>query len=191
MEELLARVRACRECEVHLPLGPRPVLRASKEAQIVIIGQAPGTKVHESFIEWNDASGDRLRDWLGVDRDTFYGTNCLAIIPMSFCYLGRVKNGGDKPPRPECAPLWHLPLLDSLPNLNLTILIGIHAQKYYLGKSPAKTMTETVRNWRDYYPAIIPTPHPSWHTTGWLKKNPWFDVEVVTGIREKMIAALK
>jgi uracil-DNA glycosylase len=147
--------------------------------------------VHESGIEWNDASGDRLRDWLGVDRDTFYGTNRLAIIPMSFCYLGRVKNGGDKPPRPECAPLWHPPLLDSLPNPNLTILIGIHAQKYYLGKSAPKTMTETMRNWRDYYPAIIPTPHPSWHTTGWLKKNPWFDVEVAPEIREKMKFALK
>jgi uracil-DNA glycosylase len=127
------RPRSCRECEAHLLLGPRLVLRASVDAWVVLIGQAPGTKVHNSGIEWNDASGDRLRNWLGMDRDTFYATERLAIIPMAFCYLGQAANGGDNPPCPECAPLWHGPLLEALPNLDLTVLIGSYDQKYYLG----------------------------------------------------------
>ena len=191
IDELLAQVRACRECEAHLPLGPRPVLRASVDARVVLIGQAPGTKVHNSGIEWNDASGDRLRNWLGMDRDTFYATERLAIIPMAFCYPGRAVNGGDNPPRPECAPLWHGQLLEALPNLDLTVLIGSYDQKYYLGKSAYKTMTETVQNWRDYQPSIIPTPHPSWRSTAWLRKNPWFEADVVPELRERIAGALQ
>ena len=190
ISDLLAQVRDCRECDQHLPLGPRPVLRASAKARVVMIGQAPGTKVHNSGIPWDDASGDRLRDWLGMDRDTFYSTERLAIVPMAFCYPGRASSGGDNPPRPECAPLWHGPLLEALPNLELTLLIGSHAQKYYLKKTAAKTMTETVRNWRNYLPGIIPTPHPSWRTTGWLRKNPWFETDVVPELRKRVANAL-
>ncbi|MBT3907512.1 MAG: uracil-DNA glycosylase family protein [Rhodospirillaceae bacterium] len=190
ISDLLAQVRDCRECDQHLPLGPRPVLRASAKARVVMIGQAPGTKVHNSGVPWNDASGDRLRDWLGMDRDTFYSTDRLAIIPMAFCYPGRASNGGDNPPRPECAPLWHGPLLEALPKLELTLLIGSYAQKYYLKKTAAKTMTETVRNWRNYLPGIVPTPPPSWRTTAWLRKNPWFEADVVPELRERLANAL-
>ena len=185
-QALLAEVRACTRCAAELPLGPRPVLKARDSARLLIIGQAPGTKVHESGIPWDDPSGDRLRDWLQVDKDTFYDEGRIAIVPMGFCYPGRAKSGGDAPPRPECAPLWHQPVLAALPNIELTMLVGTYAQAHYLGKRRQKTMTETVRSWRDYGPDILPTPHPSWRTTGWQKKNPWFEEDVLPALRERV-----
>ncbi|MEQ8195283.1 MAG: uracil-DNA glycosylase family protein [Rhodospirillales bacterium] len=184
LDKLLKEVRACRLCEAHLPLGPRPIIRASQTARILIIGQAPGTKVHNTGLSWNDASGDRLRDWLNVDRDTFYDERRIAIMPMGFCYPGRQNRGGDKPPRPECAPAWHGQVRKKLPNVELTLLVGSYAQKYYLGKNRRENMTATIRAWRDYLPGYIVTPHPSWRTTIWLKDNPWFDKEVVPELRE-------
>ncbi len=186
LDALLAEVRACTRCAAELPLGPRPVLKARDSARLLIIGQAPGTKVHESGIPWDDPSGDRLRDWLQVDKDTFYDEGRIAIVPMGFCYPGRAKSGGDAPPRPECAPLWHQPVLAALPNIELTMLVGTYAQAHYLGKRRQKTMTETVRSWRDYGPDILPTPHPSWRTTGWQKKNPWFEEDVLPALRERV-----
>jgi uracil-DNA glycosylase len=190
LRALLARVRACRACEAHLPLGPRPVLRGRPSARLLIVGQAPGTRVHETGIPWNDPSGDRLRDWLGLDRERFYDERRIAIVPMGFCYPGRLPRGGDAPPRPECAPLWHPPLRAALPRVELTLLVGSYAQAYYLGARRQASMTETVRAWRDYLPEFLPTPHPSWRTTGWLKRNPWFEAEVVPELRRCVRALL-
>ncbi len=183
---LLAKVRDCSLCAEHLPLGPRPVVRAGRKAQVLIVGQAPGTKVHETGIPWNDASGRRLREWMGVDDATFYDAERIAIMPMGFCYPGRDPRGGDKPPRPECAPLWHPPLLEALPRVTLTLLVGSYAQARYLGKARKRTMTETIRNWRDYAPGVLPLPHPSWRNTAWLKKHPWFAAEVLPQLRERL-----
>jgi uracil-DNA glycosylase len=190
LETLLAEVRACQLCATALPLGPRPVLRASASARVLIVGQAPGTKVHATGIPWNDPSGDRLRRWLDMDRDTFYDASRIAIIPMGFCYPGRNPRGGDLPPRPECAPHWHARLLALLPHLELTLLVGSYAQAYYLGDRRAATLTETVRAWRDYLPRFVPTPHPSPRNTHWLQKNPWFEAEVVPHLRERVAALL-
>jgi uracil-DNA glycosylase len=187
---LVEKARACRVCEAHLPLGPRPVLRASATAKLLIVGQAPGTKVHEAGIPWNDASGDRLRRWLDLGRDTFYDENRIAIMPMGLCYPGIDKNGGDSPPRPECAPLWHPPLLALMPQVELVLLVGSHAQAWYLGKRRRKTMTDTVAAWREYLPRFIPTPHPSWRNTAWLKRNPWFEAELVPELRERIARML-
>ena len=186
LDSLLRQIRACRICETHLPLGPRPVVRAKPSARICIVGQAPGTRVHESGIPWNDPSGDRLRDWLAIGRDTFYDEGRFAIVPMGFCYPGRAASGGDNPPRPECAPEWHRPLRELLPNIELTILAGQYGQRYYLGKTRKKTLTETVTAWRDYLPDFLPTPHPSWRTTGWQKRNPWFEAELLPVLRERV-----
>jgi uracil-DNA glycosylase len=186
LAELLQRVRACRLCEPHLPLGPRPVLRAQASARVMIVGQAPGTKVHESGIPWNDASGKRLREWLNLEPEVFYDDSRIAIVPMGLCYPGRHPKGGDNPPRPECAPLWHAPLRALLPNVGLTLLVGQYAQAFYLGKRRKKTLTETVRHWREYQLDFIPTPHPSWRSTLWLKKNPWFEDEVVPVLRARV-----
>jgi uracil-DNA glycosylase len=187
---LLARVRACRLCEAHLPLGPHPVLRARATARLLIVGQAPGTRVHETGIPWNDRSGDRLRQWLGIDRESFYDDSRIAIIPMGFCYPGVDRNGGDRPPRPECAPHWHPPLRALLPRIELTLLVGSHAQFYYLGKRRKPTMTETVAAWRDYLPEFLPTPHPSWRNTAWLRKNPWFESDLLPVLRERVAALI-
>jgi uracil-DNA glycosylase len=186
LDAVLARARACTLCAAHLPLGPHPVIVATSAARLLIIGQAPGAKVHETGIPWNDASGDRLRDWLGIGRDTFYGDPRIAIVPMGFCYPGRQPRGGDNPPRPECAPAWHPPLLAALPGAELTLLVGIYAQAHYLGKKRHDTLTETVRNWRDYLPGHLPTPHPSWRTTGWQKRNPWFEAELLRELRKRV-----
>ena len=188
LDKLLADIRACEICAAHLPLGPRPVLRAGATARILIIGQAPGTRVHESGIPWNDKSGDRLRDWMAVDSDTFYDEARIAIVPMGFCYPGVLPRGGDKPPRPECAPAWHAALLGHLPAIELTLLAGQYAQAHYLGKRRRKTLTETVRAWRDYGPDVIPLPHPSWRTTGWQKRQPWFDAEILPELRRRVAA---
>ena len=185
LARLLREIRACRVCARHLPLGPRPVLRAKASARLLIIGQAPGTKVHESGIPWNDRSGDRLRDWLQLDRETFYDESCIAIMPMGFCYPGVDANGGDRPPREECAPLWHTRVLTLLPRIELTLLVGSYAQKHYLGDRAA-SMTATVRAWREHAPRFIPLPHPSWRNTAWLRRNPWFERELLTDLRERV-----
>lgn len=180
---VLAEVRACRVCVEHLPLGPRPVVRISPTAPLLLIGQAPGTKVHESGIPWDDPSGDRLRDWLGLDRDAFYDESRIAIMPMGFCYPGVEEKGGDKPPRKECAPLWHDRLRALMPGVRLTLLIGLHAQRHYLGPRAGRTMTDTVRDWQRFLPDYLPLPHPSWRSTGWLRKNLWFEEEIVPYLR--------
>lgn len=189
-DELLARVRACRACEAHLPLGPRPVLRGARSARLLIVGQAPGTKVHATGIPWNDPSGERLREWLGLERDRFYDESRIAIVPMGLCYPGRLPRGGDAPPRPECAPLWHPPLREAFDKVELTLLVGSYAQAYYLGKRRKASMTETVRAWRGYLPDILPTPHPSWRTTAWLRKNPWFAEELIPDLQRRVAALL-
>ena len=186
LDKLLAEIRACTICAEHLPLGPRPVLRVSGSVNLLIIGQAPGTKVHESGVPWDDASGERLRDWLGLTPDVFYDDTRVAIMPMGFCYPGSNHKGGDNPPRPECAPAWHSKVLEFIPQVELTLLVGMYAQKQYLGPTAGKTMTETVRAWRDYLPGVLPTPHPSWRTTGWMKKNPWFEEDVVPDLQNRI-----
>jgi len=183
LQVLLEEIRQCRTCEADLPLGPRPVLRAQPTARLLIIGQAPGTRVHETGIPWNDRSGDRLRDWLAVDRETFYDEDRIAIMPMGFYYPGRDSRGGDNPPRPECAPAWHDQVLAALPGIELTLLVGAYAQKRYLGKRRGKTLGETVHSWQDYLPEFIPTPHPSWRTNHWQKKNPWFEANLLPELR--------
>jgi uracil-DNA glycosylase len=187
----LREARACDICAAHLPLGPRPVLRAAPSSRLLIIGQAPGTKVHESGVPWNDASGERLRDWMGVTPETFYDETKIAILPMGFCYPGRLPRGGDAPPRPECAPTWHPPLLDSLPNVRLTLLVGQYAQGRYLAEVKAKTLTETVRNFAAYGTRVIPLPHPSWRNTAWMKKNPWFERDLLPVLRARVTSILK
>lgn len=181
-DALLKEIRACRVCAEHLPLGPRPVLRVSPAARLLIVGQAPGTKVHESGIPWNDASGRRLREWLGVSDEAFYDETRIAIMPMGLCYPGRDKNGGDNPPRPECAPLWHPRVLPHLTQIGLTVLIGGYAQKRFLGAA-AGGVRDTVERWRDHLPRYLPLPHPSWRTLSWEKKNPWFGEELLPEAR--------
>ncbi len=183
---LLTEVRACRLCASELPLGPRPVLRAGAGARLMIVGQAPGTKVHASGIPWNDNSGLRLRDWLQTEPETFYDETRIAIVPMGFCYPGREDRGGDKPPRPECAPAWHPRLQAALPKVELTLLVGLYAQARYLGKARKANLTETVRAWRDYLPDYLPLPHPSWRNTAWLKRNPWFETELLPDLRDRV-----
>ncbi len=185
-ETCLSEVRLCRICEGHLPLGPRPVVRMAPGARLLIIGQAPGTKVHESGIPWNDKSGDRLREWLDIDREVFYDPSKVAIMPMGFCYPGRDPKGGDLPPRPECAPQWHDRLLGFLPNIELTLLVGSYAQSRYLAETKSRTMTETVRDFRKHLATgYLPTPHPSWRTTAWQRKNPWFDDALLPVLRDR------
>ncbi len=188
LRDLLADIRACRLCEAHLPLGANPVLRASATARLMIVGQAPGTRVHATGIPWNDPSGDRLRAWLQLDRDTFYDASRIAIVPMGFCYPGRGRSG-DLPPRSECAELWHERLLALMPALELVLLVGSYAQNHYLGRS-GETLTERVRRWRDFSPRYIPTPHPSPRNTLWLRRNAWFEAEVVPELRSRVQALL-
>ncbi len=187
LARLLEEVRACRVCEAHLPLGPKPVLRADVRATVLIVGQAPGTRVHATGIPWNDPSGDRLRAWMGVDRDTFYDERRIAIIPTGFCYPGRGR-AGDLPPRPECAPLWHPRLRELLPDIRLTLLVGQYAQAYYLKGRRNRTLTATVHAWREYLPEFLALPHPSPRNTRWLQLNPWFTQEVIPQLRERIHA---
>ena len=187
MDTLLDQIRACRVCAADLPLGPRPVVRADPRARLLIIGQAPGTRVHASGIPWNDPSGNRLRDWLQMDRDSFYDTSRIAIMPMGFCYPGRLERGGDAPPRPECAPLWHDALRARLPNIKLTLLVGLYAQRHYLNLGRKITLTETVRKAGQYAEhGYFPIPHPSWRSQNWLKKNPWYEAETLQKLRAKL-----
>jgi len=190
LASLLREIRGCRVCAAHLPLGPRPVVRAKASARLLIIGQAPGTKVHESGIPWNDRSGDRLREWLELERDTFYDESRVAIVPMGFCYPGVDKNGGDRPPRKECAPLWHDRVMQRLSSIELTLLVGSYAQAYYLEARRQATMTATVQAWRQYLPNYLPLPHPSWRNTGWLKRNPWFESELLPKLRSRVTMLL-
>ena len=189
-DRLMAEVRACTLCAPYLPLGPRPVLHGLPSARLLIISQAPGTKVHETGLSFNDRSGDRLRDWLGIDRDTFYDGRRIAILPMGMCYPGRYPEGGDRPPRPECAPTWHARVRAAWPNIALTLLVGSYAIDYYLKGRKRASMTETVRAFRDYLPDYFPLPHPSWRTTVWERKNPWFAAAVLPALRERVQALL-
>lgn len=189
-EQVVAEARACRLCARHLPLGPRPVFRVSPTARLLIVGQAPGTRVHETGIPWNDRSGDRLRDWLAVDRETFYDESRIAIVPSGFCYPGRDPRGGDMPPRPECAPAWHGRLLAHMPHIELTLLAGQYAQAIYLEAQRKPTLTETVAAWRDYLPDFLPLPHPSWRNIAWLRRNPWFEAELLPDMRSRIHALL-
>lgn len=184
-DELLARVRACTVCAAYLPNPPRPILIASPDARLLIVGQAPGRRVHETGIPWNDPSGDLLREWLGMSREAFYGDPRIAIVPTGLCYPGTV-NGSDLPPRPECAPLWHPPLRAAMPGIRLTLLVGAYAQAYYLGERRGRTLTDTVAAWRDFAPDYLPMPHPSPRNRGWLKLNPWFEAEVLPVLRERV-----
>jgi len=186
MDNLLSDIAACRLCS-DLPLGPRPTIQASPHATILMIGQAPGTKVHHSGIPWDDASGDRLRSWLNLSKDQLYDANRIAMMPMGFCYPGKLDKGGDKPPRPECAPHWHDRLRAAMPDIQLTLLIGSYAQTYYLKDNRHKTMRETIAHWRDYCAhGLIPLPHPSWRVVPFMKKNPWFETELLPFLRTEM-----
>ncbi|WP_036386204.1 uracil-DNA glycosylase family protein [Muricauda sp. MAR_2010_75] len=189
MDQLLTQIRNCSHCTEHLPLGPRPIVAAHPESKIAIIGQAPGTKVHQTGVPWDDPSGKQLRKWLGVTDKQFYDERLFALIPMGFCYPGKGKSG-DLPPRPECAPLWHDPLFQDMPNLKLTILIGQYAQRYYLGDAMKKNLTETVRNHKSYLPNYVVLPHPSPRNRFWLSKNPWFEEEVLPELQEKVLGRL-
>ncbi|MEG3193096.1 uracil-DNA glycosylase family protein [Lysobacter sp. D1-1-M9] len=185
LDRLLGEIHACRLCEAQLPLGPRPVLRASGSARLLIVGQAPGTKVHASGVPWDDASGRRLREWLQIDTDTFYDAARVAIVPMGFCYPGKGASG-DLPPRRECRDTWHPRLLPLLGGVELTLLVGQYAQAGFLRARRKSTLGETVRAWRDYLPQYLPLPHPSPRNVGWFKANPWFEGEVLPALRERV-----
>ena len=187
LDSLLAEVRACRACADVLPLGPRPIVQVSTTARVLIASQAPGTKVHDSGIPFFDASGDRLREWMGVSMEEFYDESRVAIVPMGMCYPGRSQRGGDAPPRPECAPLWRKRLLANMPDLRLSLLVGTHAQVHALGRGK---MAERVMGFRDHLPAIFPLPHPSWRSRHWAVQNPWFDADVLPALRDAVKDAL-
>ncbi len=182
-------IRSCTLCATHLPHGPRPVLQISRTARILIAGQAPGRKVHASGIPFDDASGDRLRDWLGIDRETFYDASRVAILPMGFCYPGTGKSG-DLPPRPECAATWRENVLTELHAVKLTLVIGQYAMAWHLGPRVKPTLTETVQAWHSYLPDFLPLPHPSPRNNIWLKRNPWFEQNVLPELRRKVEESL-
>lgn len=187
--KLLRSIRKCEICE-GLPLGPRPIVQASAKSKILIAGQAPGQITHRKGVPFDDPSGNRLRDWLRVSREEFYDPNNFAIVPMGFCYPGKGKSG-DLPPRPECAENWHEDLLSKLENIELKLVIGQYALAYYLGEGREKTLTETVRNWRNHWPKILPLPHPSPRNMRWFKSNGWFDDEVLPVLRERVREVLR
>lgn len=191
LRNLLREVRACSVCSAMLPLGARPVLQLARSAQLLIVGQAPGRKVHETGIPWNDASGDRLREWMQLDRTIFYDEGRVAILPIGFCYPGTETTGADKPPRTECAPLWHTRLLALLPNIRQTLLVGQYAQRHYLRSTRKGTMTETVRAYPAYGPQFFPLPHPSWRSVTWMRKNRWFEEVVLPDLRKVVRAAIR
>jgi len=189
VDALLAEIRACRACEAHLPLGPRPVVQASASARLLIVGQAPSMTVHRTGVPWDDKSGEQLRRWLGIDRDVFYDATRIAIMPMGYCYPGRGASG-DLPPRKECAELWHERLLAQMSRIELTLLIGQYAQRHFLGKTARGSVTETVEAFADYAPRFVPLPHPSPRNTGWFKHHPWFESDVLPVLRERVREAL-
>lgn len=203
LDGLLAEIRSCRVCECSvtsrpLPHTARPVVRLSHSARILIAGQAPGARVHASGIPFDDASGERLRHWMGVTSDEFYDASRIALLPMGFCFPGNDEKGGDLPPRRECAPLWRTRAMATLPNITLVLLVGAHAQRWHLGPARGATLSHTVADWRGYglsdrgaaTPAMVPLPHPSWRNTGWLKRNPWFDADLLPALRIAVRAAL-
>ena len=183
---LLKEIRSCRHCADTLPHKPRPVLQAAASARIAIFGQAPGTRVHASGKPFTDPSGDRLRDWMQVEEAVFYDETKIAIIPMGFCFPGLDAKGGDKPPLKVCAELWREKLLNALPNIEVSLLVGGYAQKWHLKEAASKTLTETVTNWRAFAPRYFPTPHPSWRNNGWLRKNPWYEEELLPVMRKQI-----
>ncbi|HHZ07402.1 MAG TPA: uracil-DNA glycosylase family protein [Rhizobiales bacterium] len=199
-EALAGEVRACRVCRdaptgPPLPHEPRPVLVVSSRARILIAGQAPGTRVHASGQPFTDRSGDRLRDWLGVDRARFYNPDNFAILPMGFCFPGLDAVGGDLPPRRECAPLWRERLMAAMPQVDLVLAVGLHAQAWHLGRRRSASLTETVRHWRRIFetattPMILPLPHPSWHNSAWLKRNPWFGTDLLPFLKAQVALRL-
>ena len=180
---LLTEIAACRACAGELPHEPRPVVRVFPQTRLLICGQAPGRRVHESGLPFDDASGDRLRGWLGVDRETFYGDPRLGVAAMAFCFPGTDPKGGDYPPPPRCAALWRPRLLQALPEVELTLLIGGYAQRWALPQTVGRPVAETVARWREHLPRFLPLPHPSWRNTAWLRRNPWFEDEVVPYLR--------
>jgi len=200
LDPLLAAIRSCRYC-IQTPQGkplphePRPVLRASSAARLAVCSQAPGTKVHLSGIPFTDASGDRLRDWMGVSPQEFYDEARVAIVPMGFCFPGQDKNGADLPPRRECAPLWHRKLFAAMPQIELVLAIGSYAQRFHLGDAAGATLQETMLAWRrdlkrKRRPRVLPLPHPSWRNNAWLKQNPWFETELLPVLRSEVRALL-
>jgi uracil-DNA glycosylase len=182
--------RACDICAEVLPFKPKPIFRVGRSARLLIVGQAPGRRVHETGIPWNDPSGEVLRSWLAMDRAAFYDTSRIAIVPTGLCYPGTV-NGADLPPCAECAPLWQPRFRAALPEIRLTLLVGSYAQAYYLKERRKKTLGETVRAYRDYLPDFFPLPHPSWRNLGWLKKNPWFTTQVIPALRRRVNACIR
>lgn len=191
LEDVLSDIRACRACLGDLPHEPRPVVRVFPETRLLICGQAPGRRVHESGLPFTDPSGDRLRDWMGVDFATFYADHRIGVAAQAFCYPGTApqkngRSGGDYPPPKRCATLWRPRLLEALPRMELTLLVGGHARVWALGGRARASMTDTVRAWRDYAPDILPMPHPSWRNTAWLRRNPWFEAEVVPYLRQRV-----
>ena len=201
LEVLTRRARTCRICVEHpigrpLPHEPRPVLLPSARARILIASQAPGTKVHLSGMPFTDASGDRLRSWLGVTREEFYDPENFAIVPMGFCFPGQDDKGADLPPRRECAPAWRASLIAAMPQIELILTIGLYAQAWHMGETRRGSLTETVQNWREVFaaparPVVLPLPHPSWRNTGWLKKNPWFEMDLLPFLKMEIHRQLK
>jgi len=185
LDALRAEIAACRVCAAALPAGCRPVVRLGAKASVVIISQAPGTRAHASGVPWEDRSGNRLREWTGLSKEVFYDTARVAIMPMGLCFPGTGKTG-DLPPRPECAPLWHERILAQLPSRRLTLLVGAYAQKRYLPAARRLTMAEIVRGFADHGPEYFPLPHPSWRSTVWMQRNPWFEAEVVPALRSRL-----
>lgn len=185
MKSVIIEASRCVACRRELPHAPRPVFRVGRHAPVLIVGQAPGRRVHETGIPWNDPSGEVLRAWLAMDRESFYDTSRIAIVPAGLCYPGTV-GGADLPPRPECAPRWQPRFRAALPHVRLTLLIGSYAQAYYLAASRKSSLAETVRAYREYLPAFFPLPHPSWRNRGWLKSNPWFESRVVPELRRRV-----
>ena len=191
LDDVLSDIRACRACLGELPHEPRPVVRVFPETRLLICGQAPGRRVHESGLPFTDPSGDRLRDWMGVDFEAFYADHRIGVAAQAFCYPGTApqkngRSGGDYPPPKRCATLWRPRLLEALPRMELTLLVGGHAQVWALGERARASMTDTVRAWREYAPDILPMPHPSWRNTAWLRRNPWFEAEVVPYLRQRV-----
>ena len=188
LDQLLIEIRACTVCSGSLPLGPRPVVQVDASSKILIVGQAPGRRVHESGIPFSDASGDRLRQWMGITADRFYDPSEVAIVPMGFCFPGTGPSG-DLPPRPECAPTWREPLLALLGQVELTLVIGTYAQQWHL-PGAGTSVTGVVRSWMEHWPAVVPLPHPSPRNNRWLKQNPWFEEDLVPRLRQRVTEVL-
>lgn len=186
LDAALADIRACRACLGELPHEPRPVVRVFPETQLLICGQVPGRRVHESGMPFTDPSGDRLRDWMGIDAETFYGDHRIGVAAQAFCYPGTATEGGDYPPPSRCATLWRPRLLAALPRMELTLLVGGYSQAWALGERAKRNMTETVRAWCEFTPSLLPLPHPSWRNTAWLRRNPWFEADVVPWLRARV-----